>query len=144
MEEPQILDYDNDALNESDNLYYTSSLKALLSDTGKYATLTATLFVVNVVVGLASSFYTTQGLGGLFATLLVGMLFNLIIYGLFIYFTYQFGNSVKKGLEADAIDIVEEGFPHLKRYFKALGILMLIPLGIMVLAFLFLGTASSF
>lgn len=136
MEQPQILDQGNDSPEEGGHLYYSPSIKARLEISGQYAIWVAIIYSVNILIGMFGAFALQDQVGGGFATLLIGMLFGVVINFIFIYFTYQFGTHVKKGLESDAIDIVEDGIFNLSRYFKAVGVLMILPLVLFVLAFI--------
>lgn len=129
----QPLDADLGSRPSGQNLRFTEPVRSDLLETSKWAMFFAVLiFIALGFVLIGSLFIMAAGSGGA----IVGILMAIIYGGLMFFpgwYYYKFSTSTRQALEHDNNMSLEEGFANLKRFYRFIGILIIVVIGLYVL-----------
>jgi len=114
----------------------TPNLREQLSTAAKWGKIVAIIGLVNTGISLLAQLTKARGLssagiGGLLGSLIVTALY-IVLY----VFLLNFGRKVSKGIVETEQGIFNEGLNDLRLYFKIGGIVVIVCLSILVLAFI--------
>ncbi len=115
------------------NLRFSEPVRSDLLETSKWAMFFAVLiFIALGFVLIGSFFIMATGSSGV----LLGILM-LVIYGGLMFFPawyyYKFATLTRQALEQNNNDALDEGFANLKRFYRFIGILIIVVIGLYVL-----------
>lgn len=138
----QPLDVGMGAGQETDGLRITQEVRLYWTQIAKWTLFFAILLFV--FFGLVSLF-------GLFAALaagamgVIGGLFIVGVYGAILFFPalyyYRFSTQMKGALASDDTSLLEQAFINLKRFYRYVGILVIVIISLYLLFFLVFGAA---
>lgn len=126
-------------------LQVTNELREIWQQTAYWALIFAIILFVFFGYSSLQLLYTTMvtpQLGGIF-----GWITSTAIYAAFYLFPgllfYRFSTQLKASLEADNGWQLNESFLNFKRFYRYIGILSIVLIGLFLLVFLFLGIALN-
>lgn len=115
------------------NLRFSEPVRGDLLETSKWAMFFAILiFIALGLVLIGSFFIMAAGSAGA----VVGIMMVLIYGGLLFFpawYYYKFSALTRQALEHDNNDALDEGFANLKRFYRFIGILIIVVIGLYVL-----------
>jgi hypothetical protein len=125
-----------------DGLRITPEVRLYWQQTAKWALFFAVLLFI--VFGLVSLIGLFAALAG-GATGLIGGLFIVAIYGAILFFPglyyYRFSTQMKEALNTEDSGLLDQAFINLKRYYRYVGILMIVIISIYLLVLLVFGAS---
>lgn len=115
-------------------LQFTGTVRSDLQETAKWALFFAVLLFVVIGLLAVAAVYSLVEIG---PTKILPIFFFLAVYGLLIYYPawyyYKFSTLTRQALNFDDNDALDEGFLYLRRFYRFVGILILVVIGIYIL-----------
>ncbi len=130
------------AAGKDDGLRITPEVRQYWKEIAAWALFFAILLYI--VFGLVSLFALMLTFSGGIAGFISGI-FVIALYGAFLffpaYFYAQFSTQMKQALNTDNVLMLDQAFLNLKRFYRYVGILFIVMVGLGILAFLVFGVA---
>lgn len=123
-------------------LQFTEAVRSDLLETSKWVMFFAVLlFIVLGLVVIASlaMIFTSGAFGFGMAVVMIGIYGTLIFFPAWYY--YKFSTLARQALNYDDNNALDEGFAYLKRFYKFVGILIIVIIGL-YLVFIIIGLST--